>query len=739
MESQPDSLKQSWLSRHPRVVIGMVLLLCLGPFLDKAVHVDDPLFIWTAQWIRQHPADFFGAEVNWFGCATPMWAVNCNPPLMPYFLAAVASVFGWHEIVLHLAGLVVAFVAAAGIYALAQIWCGRPLLAAVIAVFTPVFLVSSSTLMCDVLMLAFWIWALVLWERALAGGQSRWQFIGAGFLAGLAVLTKYSAVTLLPLLPLLSLLRTRSLKWRWGWLALAISLTMLAVYEWVTYRMSGESQFLAATHYVQMSRHASGDWPARGIITLAFAGGSLLPLLFFAPRLWRPRHWLGGGAVILAVLLGVLCPGGNLWLVQHWTNPEPMNQWGFVLQVALLTAAGVHLLLLAAAEFWQRRDTIAAALGLWILSGLLFAWLLNWTVSARNFLPLVPAAAILLVRRWDALRQDSPVRLWTLWPLAPSAIVALALMVADYRVAACARSAAKQIVAQYTPAGHKLWFEGHWGFQYYLEKLGGRPLDIAGSVLEPGDVIAVPFANSNMMPLPPGSVGWVADLEFAVDSGINLSIGAPSEAGGFYSSIMGPVPFAVGKTAPQSYCVLKVLTRVQFNTQCTDPAEKQRGAVVANAPISFTMEPEPVPQVKPGVAEEIQQAVQSQLNGNLRETIDHYRRALAIDPDNPAVLNNLAWLLTTAATPDLRDGQAAVQLATRAVELTGYSKPVFIGTLAAAHAQAGQFPEAFKMAVAAAHLAQVTGQIEVTIQNARLAWLYANGRAVDAAGDLGPP
>ena len=140
---------------------------------------------------------------EWFS-AIPIWKANWNPPGMSCYLAGVASLFGWNEIVLHLAGLAVAFMAASGIYALAQMWCDRPLLATVIAIVTPAFLVSSTTLMCDVLMMTFWIWALVLWERALASGQSRWRFVGAGVLAGLAVLTKYSAVTLLPLLPILS-------------------------------------------------------------------------------------------------------------------------------------------------------------------------------------------------------------------------------------------------------------------------------------------------------------------------------------------------------------------------------------------------------------------------------------------------------------------------------------------------------------------------------------------------------
>ena len=54
----------------------------------------------------------------------------------------------------------------------------------------------------------------------------------------------------------------------------------------------------------------------------------------------------------------------------------------------------------------------------------------------------------------------------------------------------------------------------------------------------------------------------------------------------------------------------------------------------------------------------------------------------------------------------------AVRLATRAVELTDGRRPGFIGTLAAACAQAGQFPEAVKMAATACNLARVTGQTE---------------------------
>ena len=295
IESQTVNLKTSWISQHPRFVIGLILIVCLGPFINKAVHIDDVLFVWTGQWIQKHPTDFFGFQVNWWFSAIPMWVANYNPPILPYYLAGVASLFGWSEIVLHLACLIIAFVTALGVHALARMWCQRPLLAAAAAIFTPAFLVSSTTLMCDVMMLGFWIWALVLWERALVKERNWRQFIGAGALAGLAVLTKYSAITLLPLLLILGILRIR--KPGWWLLGLAVPLLMLAGYEWFTAGMYGHGLFFAAVHYAHTMRiDLPGGWRASVIVCLAFTGGSLLPLLFFAPWLWRRREWLMGAS-----------------------------------------------------------------------------------------------------------------------------------------------------------------------------------------------------------------------------------------------------------------------------------------------------------------------------------------------------------------------------------------------------------------------------------------------------------
>ncbi len=727
-KSPPAKLKKSWISAHPRVVIGLILVLCLGPFINKAIHTDDVLFVWTGQWIQKHPADFFGGQVNWWVSVIPMWVANYNPPLVSYLLAGVASLFGWTEIVLHLACLVVAFLAALGIYALAQRWCERPLLATLIAMITPAFLVSSTTLMCDVMMLGFWIWALVLWERALGKERSWWQFLGAGALAGLAVLTKYSVITLLPLLLVLSLLRTR--KPGWWLLGLAVPLLMLAGYELITVRMYGRGLFSAAVHYAHTTHIGfPGGWRASGIIDLAFAGGSLLPLLFFAPWLWRRRAGLAGGILML---------GGLLTTFRLWNNvgldgaaPDLMKRWDFLIQLVFLTAGGVHLLLLVVAEMWRRRDSVTLILALWIAGTIYFATVLNWTVNVRSFLPMVPAAAILVVRRLEANRGKWMTDGRLLWPLIPAAAIALSVAAADYQLANSARTAAEQISAKYKSASYTMWFEGHGAFQYYMEKLGGRPIDFERSLLQPGDTVVVPWIGSRV-PLPNGSVGWLEGLKFSPFSWMNLMGASKSGSAGFYGANFGPVPFAIGRLPHQDYFVVEVFSRMQFNAQPTNPREVQAGGVPSIPSISYSVDDKEMLSWRSEFIKQHQLAGQLEADGKVEEAIQHYRETLNVDSNNPVVLNNLAWILATTSKPELRNGKEAVQLATRAVELTDRRVPHFIGTLAAAYAETGQFSKAVQIAQTARVLAILANQPDEAAQIDKLSSGFAAGRAIGA-------
>jgi tetratricopeptide (TPR) repeat protein len=88
------------------------------------------------------------------------------------------------------------------------------------------------------------------------------------------------------------------------------------------------------------------------------------------------------------------------------------------------------------------------------------------------------------------------------------------------------------------------------------------------------------------------------------------------------------------------------------------------------------------------------------------EAIAQYQEALRIKPNNAEVLNNLALVLASCPQASLRNGSKAVELAQRANRLTGGRNPAALGTLAAAYAEAGRFPEAMETAQHALQLAE---------------------------------
>ena len=93
------------------------------------------------------------------------------------------------------------------------------------------------------------------------------------------------------------------------------------------------------------------------------------------------------------------------------------------------------------------------------------------------------------------------------------------------------------------------------------------------------------------------------------------------------------------------------------------------------------------------------------LAGEAQGAVAHFQQALEIQPQNAIACKNLAWILATCPEASVRNGAQAVELAERAIRLSGGSDPIFVGTLAAADAEAGRFPEAVKTAQQARQLA----------------------------------
>jgi tetratricopeptide (TPR) repeat protein len=100
--------------------------------------------------------------------------------------------------------------------------------------------------------------------------------------------------------------------------------------------------------------------------------------------------------------------------------------------------------------------------------------------------------------------------------------------------------------------------------------------------------------------------------------------------------------------------------------------------------------------------------------GKVKEAIAEYKATVAIDPDWPPVMNNLAWLLSTRPEPELRDGRLGLKLAKGANELNGSTNLWFLHTLAAAYAETGDFSNAVLTAEQALAIARSTGQSNLT-------------------------
>jgi len=88
-------------------------------------------------------------------------------------------------------------------------------------------------------------------------------------------------------------------------------------------------------------------------------------------------------------------------------------------------------------------------------------------------------------------------------------------------------------------------------------------------------------------------------------------------------------------------------------------------------------------------------------------------KLIALEPRDGFLLNEVAWFLATCEDPEMRNATAAIRLARQAVAATSRTNAMYLDTLAAAYAEAGQFTNAVavqKEAMAVAVLEGSPGQ-----------------------------
>ena len=188
--------------------------------------------------------------------------------------------------------------------------------------------------------------------------------------------------------------------------------------------------------------------------------------------------------------------------------------WGWLAWAALSIAAGLWLarmmeydllscalyglsvcfssiiILLAIAELlqaWKSKEGRGWLLPLWLLAGLAFQAGLMFT-SVRYVLFLAPPAILLVLKRMGRVPGGLLVVALTV-----NLILVLAIAEGDRRFAELHRQVVSERI-QPILKDHpgQLYFSGHWGFQYYMEKIGGKAVEFDHlPVLKPGDLLVI--------------------------------------------------------------------------------------------------------------------------------------------------------------------------------------------------------------------------------------------------------
>jgi hypothetical protein len=495
----------------------------------KPLQVDDAAYYYYASHIAEHPLDPYGFDIHWYQWPHPANHVLA-PPVVLYWWAAAIRLFGERPFLWKLWLLPFQLILAVALYRLYQRFARgleRPLV--VMTLLSPAIL-PSVNLMLDVPALALALAAVALFFAACERPHP-WAAVGAGLLAGLAMETKYTAFlapATMVLYGLVSICLTPARDLRGltpfgigskrptillSLIAAGVAVSVFVSWEaFVTWR-HGQSHFLN-----EVEDSARNLWEQLEFIVPLFAllGGvaPVTALLALAALGWRGRLI---GAVGFLVFVGyalVALFGATITVtVDDSLIPLPHSWHAFPLHLeqiifsslglvvcATLALVAWLLLRVRGGGWWQptrsRRRLTAWFLVLWLGLELAGYVVLTPFAAVRRILGIIVVASV-LAGRLASRTCRAPHGVALVWLVAAvNVLLGLAFYGVDYCDARAAREAADLTVTRIRQqdAEGAIWYVGHWGFQFYAEHAGMKPVvpDRPSHPLELGDWLVVP-------------------------------------------------------------------------------------------------------------------------------------------------------------------------------------------------------------------------------------------------------
>jgi hypothetical protein len=292
-------------------------------------------------------------------------------------------------------------------------------------------------------------------------------------------------------------------KYRLGVVAAATAALLFAAWEFVIVRLYGESHFL---YHLQSASAIQSTKYVLAIPLLCILGALASPTMLLGLAGLRLRkRWLAmsAGFILLAYALVAGVPE-KYATFKNRTGPytEPITLADF-----LFGSLGIIVLGTAAAVLWRmcrlsqevrwrfalRRYRVEWFLLLWFIVEIMGYFALSPFPAARRVMGIVVVMTF-LTGRLAARTCRSPARRRLVYYAAfGSIMLGLGFYGVDLRDALAEKQAAQQAADLLQPqAGSTVWYVGHWGFQFYAEHAGMRPVVPGRSRLRKGDWLVMP-------------------------------------------------------------------------------------------------------------------------------------------------------------------------------------------------------------------------------------------------------
>jgi hypothetical protein len=342
----------------------------------------------------------------------------------------------------------------------------------VLFLMTSVAVVVSGNVMRDVPGTALGVAAVACFVWGSDQDRKSLLLLGA-VLAGCAVLTKYSAAVVLPVMAIYALLqgRVRHL----FWLApAAVVVALWCLHNWLVY---GQVHML----YLFLERRSNTSilWQDKLFGALTVLGSSIFLFPALLTPMVRRRRRLTFFFVVLLVI------SGNWWIVSSYDS-------GFDLEYLFWATAGVLALALpiVGGIGGKRLDWDSLFLVGWLGGVLLFSVLMVPFQAVRHLLPALPPLILLTFKCLSDINPPFSGKMkGTLSVLLTVQLgFAVAVHLADYEYAASYRD-----FAETAKKGEEVfWYVGHWGWKFYADRSGFQVLHRDGPYPRKGDRLLWP-------------------------------------------------------------------------------------------------------------------------------------------------------------------------------------------------------------------------------------------------------